>query len=432
MRGKCVRRSHIPSAPPGYAWLLDVLFGRTPAVTWAASGELPAGFRVAEQFAVIAAGGGRNLMVSLGVRRGASSALTSYNALRSPRRRIARRALGAGLRTGLAQPLLPVKIDVGTAVDATPDQLASALLTEHLRELFGRGPVAVAVSGGIGPYRKPVLQVFSADGTPTGYVKVGWNSWTRDAVRREAAALRACAARGPRQFGVPALLDHYTWRALDFLVTAPIPLRVRRLANSSPLPDVGVLREITRLSEPHTGELATSSWWIGLRARIAGAADPPVRAQLDEVADHIERADGNATLEFGFWHGDFAPWNLARLGSRLFAWDWEDSAPSAPVGFDALHFHFQVAFVARQLPLEQAALSCLKARPALEALGISADRHHLMASLHLLELAVRHAEASSSAGKPDERFYPAVIGVLNQSLQVPPGAGRLRCSGPSS
>ena len=421
------------SAPPTYAWLLDVLLGGTPTVTWAATGELPAGFEFAEQLAVLPAAAGRSFLVSLKARRAASSALTSYNALRSPRRRLVRRVLGVGLRTGLVQPLLPGKIDVGTAVNATPEQLAGVLLSEHLRELFGRGPVAVAVSGGSGPYRKPVLQVFSTDGMPLGYVKVGWNNWTRDAVRREAAALRACADRGPMQFGVPALVDHYVWRGLELLVTAPMPLGVRRLAVSSPLPDVGVLREISRLSEPYFDELATSPWWLGLRARIvAGLADAAVRARLDEVADRVERSDGHAMLEFGTWHGDFAPWNLARLGGRLFVWDWEDSAPQAPVGFDAVHFHFQVAFVARRFPLDQAALSGLKARPALEALGIAAPTHRLIATLHLLELSARHAEASSSAGRPDERFYPAVIRVLNQSLQVPPGAGRLHRSGRSS
>ena len=167
-KGEHVRRSHIVSAPPTYAWLLDVLLGGTPTVTWAATGELPAGFEFAEQLAVLPAAAGRSFLVSLKARRAASSALTSYNALRSPRRRLVRRVLGVGLRTGLVQPLLPGKIDVGTAVNATPEQLAGVLLSEHLRELFGRGPVAVAVSGGSGPYRKPVLQVFSTDGMPLG------------------------------------------------------------------------------------------------------------------------------------------------------------------------------------------------------------------------------------------------------------------------
>ena len=425
-------RSRAASAPPSYAWLLDVLSGGTPAVRWAAAGKLPDGFEIVEQLAVLPATSGRSLLVSLKSRRGASFAVTSYNALRSPRWRLARRMLGAGLRTGLAQPLLPSKIDVGMAVNA-PGEQYGVLLTEHLRELFGRGPVVVALSGGDGPYRKPVLQVFSMDGTQLGFVKVGWNAWTRDAVRREAAVLRACAQSGPMRFGVPALLDHYIWRGLDLLVTAPLPLGVRRLRTSSALPDISVLHEVSRLSQPYVGELATSPWWLGLRARIAAhVADPAVRTELDEVADSIERSDGHATLEFGTWHGDFVPWNLVRLERRLFALDWEDTAPQVPVGFDALHFHFQVAFVARRRPLEEAALAGLKARPALDALGVASAAYRLVASLHLLELFVRHEEARSSAGRADDRFYPAVLRALNQMLLVPPGTSRLRSSRRSS
>ena len=255
---------------------------------------------------------------------------------------------------------------------------------------------------------------------------MGWNDWTRDAVRREATALRACAEVDPVRFGVPALLDHYTWRGLHFLVTEPLPLGVRRLAV---MPHVGVLREISRLSAPYVGELASSPWWLGLRGRIAtGVADAAARAELDKAADQIEHSDGRATLEFGTWHGDFVPWNLARLGRRVLAWDWEDSAPQAPVGFDAVHFHVQVAFVARRLPLEDAELAARKAGPVLEALGVAPAAHRLVAALHLLELFARHAEARTSAGAPDDRFYPAVIRVLHESL-LRPGAGCRESSG---
>lgn len=319
---------------------------------------------------------------------------------------------------GVAQPLLPGKIDIGVAVTAAPGELAG-LLTEHLCELFGRAQVVAAVSGGDGPYRKPVLQVFGTDGTPLGFVKVGWNGWTRDALRREAVALRACAERGPTRFGAPALRDHYTWRGLDFLVTAPLPPGIRRLATTPRLPGVSVLREISRLSGPFHGELAGSPWWLGLRARIAAVADAAARAELDEAADRVEGCDGRTALEFGTWHGDLVPWNLARLGQRVLAWDWEDSSPQAPVGLDALHFHFQVAFVQRQLPLGQAALAALRARPVLGALGVPATAHRLLAGLHLLELFTRHAEAQSSAGTADDRFYPAVVPVLNRALRAP-------------
>jgi hypothetical protein len=213
------------------------------------------------------------------------------------------------------------------------------------------------------------------------------------------------------------------------LVTAPIPAGVRRIPVRSPLPDVEMLREISRLSEPYAGELATSPWWRGLRARIAGVADPATRAELDALASRFEDIGGHAELEFGTWHGDFVPWNLAWVGSRLYAWDWESSASQAPVGFDALHFYFQVAFVARQLPLEEAAQAALKAAPALSALGVAAAAHRLVAALHLLELYVSHEVARGEADRAGDRFHPAVIGVLDWLLGELPGAGRLHSSG---
>jgi len=439
-KGERVQRSETASAfpaspaPPAHAWLLDLLFAGTPTVTWAAAGRLPAGFERAEQFAVLSSGE-RSFLVSLAARPGTASALTSYNALRPGRKRLIRRALGLGLRTGLAQPLLRDKIDIGTASAGSAGSAGSAapaadLLREHLGQLFGQGPVVMAVGGGSGPYRKPVLQVFSVTGTPLGYVKVGWNDWTRDAVRREAAALRACASR-PMRIGVPELVGHSVWRGLDLLVTAPLPRRVRGLGSGAQLPDAESLREISELSPPFVGGLAESPWWHGVRSRIRnGVTDPDARSSLSHAAQRLEHAFGQMPLEFGTWHGDLVPWNLARIGQRLYAWDWESSAPDAPLGFDALHFHFQVAFVARGCPLEQAVpLAASRARPTLEELGIPAAACGLLATLHLVELFLRHEEARSSAGDVDERFYPAVVRVLEQALGPGDGLAGLQPAG---
>jgi hypothetical protein len=419
--------------PNDYFWLCDLLWGSKPAVTWASTGELPVGFDLAEQFAVISAGSSRSFAVSLASRRGAASALTTFNALRPPRPRVVRRLLGIGLRSGLAQPLLRRRIDVGTSTGATAGELADALLGEHLSRLFGGGRVVVAFGGGSGPYRKPVLQVFRADGTPLGYVKVGWNDWTRDAVRREAAALRGCALR-PMRLGTPTLLDESSWQGLDLVVTAPLPEGVRRLGRNATLPDVALLREINELADRHVGELATSPWWVRLRKRIGtGVADPEARARLLQFADHVEGSHGGVRLEFGGWHGDFVPWNLARLGERLYAWDWESSSLDAPVGFDALHFHFQVGFVAMHLPLEAAEARAVRlAGPALTALGLQEDSHPLVAVLHLLELFLRHEEARSSASCHDDRFYPAVSRLLAQSLALRLDLDASHCSGSSA
>lgn len=426
-RGKYVRRGHQVPATSNYTWLFDLLFGGSTTVTWAPAGQLPAGFDRAEQFAVLPAGAGRTFMVSLADRRGSASALTSYNALRSPRRRLARRVLGLALRSGFARWLPGDKIDVGLAADPPVPRRAAVLLGEHLADLLGGGQVVIAFGGGSGPYRKPVLQVFGTDGTPRGYVKVGWNDWTREAVRNEAAALRACAA-SPMRLGVPALLHHGTWQDLELMITAPLPGGVRRLGNSLPATDV--LREICDLSPVRVTDLAASSWWADLRARIsAGVADPASRTRLESVMDRLERACGHVRMEFGRWHGDLVPWNLARHGTRLFAWDWESSTADAPLGFDALHFGFQVAFVAERLPLEDAvALAALRARPALAALAVTAEARDLLATLHLVELAVRHEEARSAAGDADGRFYPAVLDLLERISPIQPGSTGARAA----
>lgn len=411
----------------GQAWLPELLFGGTPTVRWAAAGGLPAGFDRADRFAVIPAGDGRSFWLSLASRRGASSALTSYNSLRSGRTRLVRRALAFGLRIGLAQPLLRNKIDVGIAPNLAPAQTED-LLGVHLRRLFGHDRIVMAISGGSGPYRKPVLQIFAADGVPLGYVKVGWNDWTHEAVRREAAALQACAKQ-PMRLGVPEFLGLSSWQGLELLVTSPLPRGVRSWGLGNELPDASVLAEISELAPGFAGELAASPWWHSVRSRIQDAvADAVARSALELAADRIERAHGREPLRFGAWHGDLVPWNLARLGSRPYAWDWESSTTEVPLGFDAVHFHYSVAFIARRHPLAEAAvIAAGDAGAALRALGVPERARRLVALLHLVELAVRHEQARSSTGEVDGRFYPDVLSVIEQSL---PGAQQV--TGPRS
>jgi hypothetical protein len=412
-----MQRSPAATASADRAWMLDLIFGGQPAVAWAAAGSLPPGYRRVEQFAALPAGPGRSFLVSLAARRGSASALTAYNALRPPRKRAVRSAIGLGLRSGIAQPLLRDKIDIGVRAGASHEELACDLLTEHLRQQLGSGPVVMVVGGGDGPYRKPVLQVFSIAGEPLSYVKVGWNDWTRAGVRREAAALLECAGR-PMQLGVPRLLGLSSWHGLDLLMTAPMPRRVRRLSAASPLPAAASLLEISQLSRSYTEPLASSPWWRGVRSRIESTVtDLPARSLLEELAGQLELSYGRVPLDFGFCHGDLVPWNLARLGERLYAWDWESSAPDAPLGFDAVHFHFQLAFVGHGLPVgEAASLASRAAWPMLRELGVPTANCGLVATLHLVELFLRHEEARTAAGDADGRFYPAVADVLGQRL----------------
>lgn len=411
--------------------MLDLLH-TGPAVTWAASGELPPDHRRVEQLAVLPSAPGRSFLISLAARRGAASALTSYNALRPVRKRAVRSALALTLSSGLGATALRERVDIGVSpqYDRGEPQ-RSGLLTHHLSDLLGVASVVIAYSAGNGPYRKPVLQVFSSTGVPLGYIKVGWNDWTREGVRREASALRACSGQAI-ELGVPALIGLSSWQGLDLLVTAPLPRQVKGVRAAAPLPPVTALREIAGLAPQTESPLAGSSWWKGVRSRISTqVSEPSARAALNRIAAVVEQDYGRVSLPFGFCHGDLVPWNLATQRGRLYAWDWESSIESAPLGFDAVHYYFQIAFVGQGQPVQAATtLAASQALPALRELGVPASGSALISMLHLMELFLRHEHARSAAGAADERFFPAVISVLDQQLArtraaVPSAVGRV-------
>lgn len=412
---------HVPQSvtSSSYAWMLDLLYGGRSSVTWATAGSLPVGYDRADQLAQLPSAPGRSFLVSLASRSGAASALTSYNALRSGRRKMARHVLGSALRVGLAQPLLRDRVDIGVRAAAIPEQRSADLLTEHLRRVCASAHPAperlvTAISGGEGPYRKPVLQVFSRTGAPLGFVKVGWNEWTKAGVRQESAVLRAHRAR-PREFAVPRLLSLSDWHGLSLLATAPLPEHISGISTASAPPATAVLREITRLSNISAETLAGSSWWRTVKVRIRDVADPVSREALTRTAERLLAAYGEVVLEFGFFHGDLTPWNLGSADGQLYIWDWESSGPDTPVGFDAVHYHFQVSFVGQHHPLEVAtAIAAQSARPALRELGVPAEYCGLITVLHLIELFLRHEAARSATGLCDLRFYPSITTVLEQ------------------
>jgi hypothetical protein len=75
-------------------------------------------------------------------------------------------------------------------------------------------------------------------------------------------------------------------------------------------------------------------------AGAAHPADAALAAALDAAAARF----ADQVVPVARWHGDWTPWNLAQSPSRgLVAWDWEYSAPGAPVGLDEVHSAFQVA-----------------------------------------------------------------------------------------
>jgi hypothetical protein len=120
---------------------------------------------------------------------------------------------------------------------------------------------------------------------------------------------------------------------------------------------------------------------------------------------------------------------MARLDGGLVVWDWEHGGRDVPFGFDPLHFQFQLAFIADQLPLEDAlARTSALATPSLEALGLAADQISASVRLHLLEVFLRYQEAMLAGAGRNPRFFPEVLRILRERTGSASGSGPVSAS----
>ena len=106
---------------------------------------------------------------------------------------------------------------------------------------------------------------------------------------------------------------------------------------------------------------------------------------------------GNAIVPFGAWHGDFGPWNMSRSKAGLSIWDWERSASLVPLGFDVLHFGFQVSYAIQGSSIPTAAREAVeRGRMPLEAMGVPQRAHRDILTAYLIERILRVEEGRAN------------------------------------
>ena len=374
-------------------WLLDVV--------WAGEGTIGGG--EGEEAYVVLPGADRpRFLLPASSRRAAAAMLAGYNRLRPPRTRAARGAAALAARAGM----LPVLSGDRVTVRST-----TGSLVEHLRASLGRDDIVVA--SGIrrrGLLTKPVLQLFDPAGEAVGYAKIGWNDATRVAVTNEARALEAVHGSNPTRFRVPRVIHHGAWRELLVTVVEPLPSDVRAHRPADRLPPADVLADVARGDGSRRVTVAGSSWLTGLRDRLAAAGDEGAA-----LAHRIEVDHGATEIELGRWHGDLTPWNMAWSGRTPYVIDWEHSASGVPVGLDAIHFHFQVAFVLRRHDLAEAhRAGTAMAAPALRELGLSEEQAEASRLGHLAELLIRTTDAARSGAAPSPRLLGPLRGLIGE------------------
>ena len=379
------------SAPTaGLDWACRLLFGSGGPVAARRRGEpAPAGFERAEAYLALPRAANPRLLVPLGSPRAAAAALARNHDATSKKARLARAVLGAGLKIGLTQRVAD-RVDVFVDPALSPADRPQHLLTEHLREIFGRRDLEMAVILGVPRLnRKPVLQVLASDGTVVGYVKAAWNELTAGLVRNEARVLADLAAAKPATFTPPAFVAAGPWGDLELIAASALPNAARPDPAQILDPPMAVIAEIAGLWGRSTARLADSPYWAGVRDRLAAGGSEV----LQRAVDWIERRHGSDDIAFGAWHGDVTPWNMARLGDTTYLWDWERAAP-APAGLDLLHFLFQgVCRFQGQAPAAAVGI-CSERTPALlSLLDVPPATEPALWLLYRLELLFRYDEA---------------------------------------
>ncbi|SCE68684.1 hypothetical protein GA0070607_0376 [Micromonospora coriariae] len=400
----------------GLGWVSRAVFP-DDRVGLTVNGAPPPGHQAVARYAVVPSVARARFLVPLGAPRAGAASLLAYNALRPPKVRALRAVLGGLARFGSAglAPFPTLTVSVPSGVPA-----ADLLLSERLTAALGGTPLVAAF--GVrppDPNGKPTLQLFSADGRPRGYAKIGWNDATRALVTAEAAALRALReVAGVADHPVPpGLLTETAWAGQVVAVIEPLPPAVRGVPVDDP-PRIAALLAVARRGGPAgvPRPLAGSTFLTRLAAQAdrAAAAEPAGARAVAAVAA-LARRHGGTTVEFGHWHGDWVPWNLGRHAGQLVAWDWEHSGPDVPLGFDLAHDAFQRALVLRG---ESAAVAAADVDGHLgrhgDRLGLGPAQRRLVADAYLVEMWLRTFRLADAGAGWNAALHPALLDVIEK------------------
>jgi energy-coupling factor transporter ATP-binding protein EcfA2 len=220
-------------------------------------------------------------------RRAAHASLLLYHPI-EPRGRIARRAALAAARAGAFRLL-------GPSV-APPPELQEAILGRVRAALAaadcGRLDFSTFAASRCNEPDRYVVLLLTADGNPAAAVKIAVSATAERTVAREADNLRRLTPLLPPPLAAPRILAY----------------------------EEGVLA------------LAAERWRPRLHpARLSSDVAFALGTFFSVGATTAADPRGNA-------HGDLAPWNLLRSGSRWLLVDWEHASSEAPSFHDVCHF----------------------------------------------------------------------------------------------
>ena len=395
-------------------WLIDILRGGNSEVVVSRK-TAPRAHVELERYTVFPSDGDPKLLISANSSRVRAASLRRVGSQSSSTMKLVRR-IGAELaRARLDSLTTPPEfvLSVDTAIVASsPGDREAITLVEHLEQALDIPGLHIAVTAGpLRPNRKPVVQVMDADGHLVAYAKVGWDPSTASMVTREFDVLTGLASRRFRDVIIPEVMHFGAWSGLTILITEPLDHPDIAVPNEH-LVQIG-LGEISAIGGVELSTLSRSAWLSDVFNRAAATQDE----DLIRLVGLLSEAHGTTTLEFGLSHGDWAPWNMARLGRRLGVWDWERAVDSAPLGIDTVHHQFQQLLHSGSSDVATALESSEEeVARSLDRLGVDPGHAQLTCSLYLVELVLRYTESGLASVESIDRIRQDLLAELTRRV----------------
>ena len=257
------------------------------------------------------------------------------------------------------------------------------------------------------PNHKPTFLAVDRAGRPLGYGKIAMEG-TLQRAQREVDGLGAMRLSPVPGLRAPEVLADLAWSGGRVVVVSPLPSDAQRYPVDASAP--AHLLDQARDQEATVPVEQVASVLVD---RIAASGESWL---LEAAQAHVDALVGRAAglpLEAGLSHGDWVPWNLARAGGDVWAFDWEHSELESAAALDLVHWHVLVRRDRRLLSLGMA-LKFGEAAAACELRGrrTPPDALRALLDLHRLRLVARTAELRSASGRWPEGERDQLAGVL--------------------
>jgi hypothetical protein len=366
----------------------------------ATTGELPPTHQLVEEYLVLPSLARPRYLVPVAAPRAVTAAFTEHLATAKASSRALGVMVASGARLGMLGRVGTSRLRIGIDRRIPEKRRADWLILSRLaRELDVPGAYGIIAIRRQMPNSKPTARVFTQDGLALGYLKLGWSEATDELVENETQTLLSLDGRvGP--VTTPTVAASGGWSGHRFHLARSLPTGIRPWSGEAGHPTA--IQAVASSGWVLSVSLAGSEYAEGTLRRLEDARAAGVteaEALLDWLRRLCHQTGADIELQMGRWHGDWIPWNLGKVGDTTVAWDWEYSAPSAPLGFDLVHWHFQSRLAKADGTLREAAEAAWRNASQLSQIGVPSEHHRLVVSAYLIEILTRAAHlAGQGAG----------------------------------